>query len=154
MCWPLGVRVQALGSAWLWQPRDPGHSVEPTVEADNLGDLPASHHGRVQRVARRELGVCVQEILREEDVTLLDGKHVVDDRSQELERGLDRVTAIDGEVAVEDLPEDLAARDQAPPFPRQPLQDTLGVDLVGMVAPHKVHGDVGVEKDQTPPACV
>jgi hypothetical protein len=25
---------------------------------------------------------------------------------------------------------------------------------VGMVAPHKVHGDVGVEKDQTPPACV
>ncbi len=91
----------------------------------------------------------VEEILRREHVGLLDGKHFVDEPPQRFERGLDLVAAIGRGVAMEDLLEDLAARDQPPPLTGQPFEGELGVDLVGMWLPHQVHEDVRVEVDHT-----
>jgi hypothetical protein len=41
------------------QPLDPRHRVEPAVEAQNLRDLPASHHSGMHGVARGHLRVRV-----------------------------------------------------------------------------------------------
>ena len=98
-------------------------------------------------VARRQPLVGEDEILGREHVCLLDPEYIVDDRAQGVERMLDPIAAIGGDVAMHDLLEHLAARDQVAPLTGEPLERALSVDLVGMLAPNEIHRDVCVDED-------
>ena len=57
--------------------------------------------------------MCAEhEVLRLLGVRSVPGEHLVDDYEERVEAGLDRFTSVDGDVAVEDLLEDLSVGDE------------------------------------------
>jgi hypothetical protein len=71
------------------------------------------HNGDMHRISRRQLPIPQDNLFR----TLCDGpinrQHLIHDADQSVERGLDCVAAVDGDVTVQDFLENLRVRNQA-----------------------------------------
>ena len=77
----------------------------------------------------------------------IDREDLVHEAQHGIEGRLDRVEAVDGDVAMENLLEHLGVGHEALPLGDAALQEPLRVRLQGMRGPHQVHGDVGVDED-------
>ena len=90
------------------------------------------HDGYVHCIARRQLPIPQDNLFR----TLCDGpinsQHLIHDTDQSVERGLDCVTAVDSDVAVQDFLKNLGVRNQALALADHLFEQSSRVALVGM----------------------
>lgn len=130
-------------------PLDAGVSIEPRVEAHDLRHAVVLHRCHVYRVSRGELGPTEEDRLRPLDGLKINGKNLIDKAEQRIEGRLDGVAAADGHVAMQDLLEHLGVGNQALPFGDGPLEQTLRIRLMRVRRPDEVHGEVGIDEDQS-----
>src|SRR5271154_6642155 len=87
------------------------------------------------------------QVLGGKHVRLLDREHLLDDAPQNLEGGLDPVMSIRRGVAIEELLEDLAARNHLSMLTSEALERELRIELARMWTPYEVHRDIRVDED-------
>lgn len=109
--------------------------IEAAVEGENLMYSSTLHHRRMQTVTRGERGMGPEQVLGVENIVLVNGEHIVHDRSQGVECGLDRVSALDGDVPVEYFLEYLRIGDEAAPLGDETVEQSPGVVLVRVIYP-------------------
>ncbi len=78
---------------------------------------------------------------------MIDGENLIDDRKQCVEGGLDRITAIYGNISMQDFMQDLGIRYETLTGSYKPFDQTLGIQLVRVRRSDKIHRDVGVNQD-------
>ena len=74
-------------------------------------------------------------------------EHLIDDPKHGIERRLDGVAAVDGDVPMQDLLQDLGVSNEALPVINQLFEQSLCIALVGMRRPHEIHGNVRIDQD-------
>src|SRR5579859_8026154 len=72
---------------------------------------------------------------------------LIDNAEQSVECRLDRVPAVDGHVAMQNLLQNFGIGDQALAVIHQLFEPSLGVTLVRVRRSHKIHGDVGIDQN-------
>jgi hypothetical protein len=107
-----------------------------------------SHHRQVKRVPSRQIR-GQDDLLGTLEVLGVQGKELVDDSHQDIEGGLDGVTPIDRCVTVEDLLQNLDITDKTFVGIERLIQNFPRANFVGMRSPYEVHGDVGVDENQS-----
>ncbi len=76
-----------------------------------------------------------------------DVKHLIDDAQQSVERRLDGVPAVNGDVPMQDLLQDLGVGDEALAIIDQLFEPSLSVALVGVRRAHQIHGNVRIDQN-------
>ncbi len=103
-------------------------------------------------VARRKARIGENDVARPQNRFEVDRKDLVDDAQKRLQGRLDRVSPTDGDVAMQDLLQDLGVGDQALTVGDRPLEAALGIDFVRMRRADEVHRHVRVDEDQDSPS--
>ncbi len=80
----------------------------------------------------------------------IDWQHLIRDAQQRIKRWLNRVAALDGNIAMKNFLQHLGVGHQALAVADEFLQQPLGIDFVRMRRAHQVHGDVGIYQNQAP----
>ena len=80
----------------------------------------------------------------------IDRQHLIRDAQQSIKRWLNRVAAVDRNIAMKNFLQHLGVGHQALAVADEFLQQALGIDLVRMRRAHQVHGDVGINQNQAP----
>ncbi len=76
-----------------------------------------------------------------------DVQHLIDDAEESVKRGLNRISAVDGNIPMQDLLQDLGVSYEALAVVDQFFEQPLGVALVRVGRAHKVHGDVRIDQN-------
>jgi hypothetical protein len=137
----LGVAAGARRESGL-EANDAWEAVESRIEAHDPPDPMRVHDRQVQRVAGRQANGSEHNGLGSLDDCAINRKDLIDDTEQGVERRLDRVTAVDGDVAMQNLLEDLRVRHETLASRDRLFQESLCVGLVGVRRPHEIHRNV------------
>jgi len=105
------------------------------------------HHGQVHRVARGKASVPEDDLLGALDDGAIHGENFIDDAKQGIECRLNRVAAVESNVAMQYLLQHFGIGDQALALAQQLLDPSLRVDLVRMGGAHQVHGNIGINQN-------
>ncbi len=105
------------------------------------------HDGEMERVTRGEPRVSQNNLLGAFSSGPVNLQHLIDDAQQGVKSRLDGVPAIDGDVAMQDLLQDLGVRHQALALTDQLFEQSLRVALVGVSRAHKIHRDIRVDQN-------
>ena len=100
------------------------------------------HDSEVHRISRRKMPIPQYNLFRTLCIGLTNRKYLIDDSEQSVERGLDCIAAIDGDVPVQDLLKYLGIGNQALALADQLFQQLLRVAFVRMSWPDEVHRDI------------
>jgi hypothetical protein len=100
------------------------------------------HDGEMHRISRPKMPIPQYNLFRTLYIGLTNRKYLIDDSEQSVERGLDCIAAIDGDVPVQDLLKYLGIGNQALALADQLLQQLLRVAFVRMGWPDEVHRDI------------
>ena len=90
------------------------------------------HDGEVHRISRRKMPIPHHNLFRALGIGLCNRKYLIDDAEQSVERGLNCIATIDGDVPVQDLLKYLGIANQALALADQLFQQLLRVAFVGM----------------------
>ena len=93
-------------------------------------------------MSRRQMPIPQHNLFRTLCIGLTHRKYLIDDSEQSVERGLNCIAAIDGDVTVQDLLKYLGVGNQALALADQVFQQLLRVAFVGMSWPDQVHRDI------------
>ena len=126
---------------------DPRKSVESVVEAEDAADAVTFHHGDMDRITSRQLLTAQHDRLGTLDGLEVDRQDVIDHTENRIERRLDRGTSIDRDIPVKDFLEHLGIRHKTLALRDEPLQGSLGVNLVRVRGADQVHRHVGIDKN-------
>jgi hypothetical protein len=77
----------------------------------------------------------------------IDRQHLIDDAKYSIESRLDGVAAFNGNIAVQDLLQDLGIRDETLTFADELFEPSLCVRLMGVRRPDKIHRDVRIHQN-------
>ena len=135
-------------AAWslLRDADETGDGIERPIETHDLRHIAALHHGQMEGIPRSE-PARLHVPLGTLNVRHLDGKDLVHYAEQRIERGLDRLAAINRNVPMQDLLEDLRIGHQAIFMSDRALQHSPREILVRVRGADQVHRYVGVHKD-------
>jgi len=128
---------------------DPGKAVEMPVEAEDVFDVMDPHDSKVNGIP------CGQVWVADDDFACLlcyfeiHRQYLINDLEHDLEARLDGVASVDGDIAVEDLLQDLSIGYQSAILGDGALEKAAGVDLVRVLGAHQVHGNVRVDEDHS-----
>jgi hypothetical protein len=100
------------------------------------------HDGEVHRISRRKMPIPQHNLFRKLCIGLSNRKYLIDDSEQSVERGLNCIAAIDGDVPVQDLLKYLGISNQALALADQRFQKLLRVAFARMSWPDEVHRDI------------
>jgi hypothetical protein len=78
----------------------------------------------------------------------INGQHLIGNAEQSVERRLDGIAAVYGDIAMQDFLQDLGIGNQALPVGDQVFEQSLRVGLVRMRCANELHGDIGVDQNQ------
>lgn len=145
---PLDWRRQRLSR--LVQPRDVRHAVKIAIERQNPIDVMSSHHREMQRIPSRQLG-RQYELLGAFEVFHNQGEDLVDDSGQDVKGGLDGVPPIDRRVAMQDFLQHFDIGDEPLVGIEIFVEELAGTGFVRMASSHEVHGNVGIDENQSEP---
>ncbi len=90
------------------------------------------HDGEMHCITRRDLPITQDDLFRTLCDGPINGQHLVDDAEQRVKSWLDCVAAVDSNIAVQDLLENLGVRNQALAFANHLFEQAPRVALVGM----------------------
>lgn len=99
------------------------------VEAEDLGDVVNSEHGRMDRVASCQLGPRKDDLPCVLDGLEIDRQHVVDDLQEHVEAWLDGIPPANGDVAVKDLLQDLGVGHETTAVRDRSFEEAASIDL-------------------------
>jgi len=105
----------------------PGSPVEARIEGQNLLDTVMFHDGEMHGITRRELPALQHNLLGSLSDGAVNWQGLINDAQQNIERRLDGVAPIDGNVAVQDLLQHLSIGDQPLAFADQLFQPALRI---------------------------
>ena len=105
------------------------------------------HDGDMDRITRRHPSMTQDNLLGTPNGASRDVKHLINDAKQSVERRLDGVPAVDGDVPMQDLLQNLGVGDQALAVIDQLFEPPLRVAFVGVRRAHKIHGDVRIDQN-------
>lgn len=94
------------------------------------------------------MGVPKNDLFRSNRGVHIHGDHQVNDPEQCVKCGLDRISPIDGHVAVKDFLEYIGVRNQSFSTADQRLDSPLSIHLMGMSRTDQIHRNVGVNQNQ------
>lgn len=123
-------------------------AIEVGVEAHQGTDRVPFHHCYVYRIPCRYPCGAKHDIACPDHVHLLDRQHFVDNAESCMECGCDRLTPVNRSVPVEDLLQNFGTSHETLPGGDESLYYQLRLHFVRMRRAHKVHRDVGIDKDQ------
>jgi hypothetical protein len=105
------------------------------------------HDGEMHGITCRQLPIPQDHLFR----TLCDGpihsQHLIHDAEQSVERWLDCVAAVNSNVAVQDLLENLGVRNQALALADYLFEQSSRIALVGMRSANQIHGNIRVDQN-------
>ena len=99
-------------------------------------------YGEMDSITRRQPSMSQDNLLGTLGGGPRNVKHLIDDPEQSVECRLDGVPAVDGDVPMQDLLQDLGVGDEALAVIDQLFEPSLRVALVGVRRAHEIHGDV------------
>ncbi len=105
------------------------------------------HDGEMDRITRRQPSMSQDNLLGTLGGGPRNVKHLINDAEQGVERWLDGVPAVDGDVPMQDFLQDLCVSDQPLAVIDQLFEPSLCVALVGVRRAHEIHGDVRINKN-------
>ena len=105
------------------------------------------HDRQVDGLARRQPAMPEDNLFGPLGRGARNVKHLIDDPEQSVERRLDGVPAVNGDVPMQYLLQDLGVGDEALAVIDQLFEQTLGVALVGVRRAHEVHGDIRIDQN-------
>jgi len=105
------------------------------------------HDGEMESITRRQPSMSQDNLLGTLGGGPRDVKHLIDDAQQSVKRRLDGVPAVDGDIPMQDLLQDLGVGDEALAVSDQLFQQSLCVTLVGMRRAHEIHRDVRINQN-------
>ena len=105
------------------------------------------HDGEMDSIARRKPSMSQDNLFGTLGGGPRNVKHLIDDAEQSVERRLDGVPAVDGDVPMQDLLQDLGVGDEALAVIDQLFEQSLCVALVGVRRAHEIHGDVRIDQN-------
>jgi hypothetical protein len=105
------------------------------------------HDGHVQGVARGHLWASHEDILRAICRGCIYSQYLIDNSKQRVESRLDRVAAIDRDVAMRDFLKHLGVGNQALAIADEFFDQSLRVGFMRMSSTHQIHGDVRVDEN-------
>ena len=105
------------------------------------------HDGKMHGITRRQLLITQDNLFRTFDYGPIHSQNLVHDAEQSVERGLDGVAAVDCDVAVQDLLENLGVRNQALALADHLFEQPSRIALVGMRSADQIHGDIRVDQN-------
>ena len=117
-------------------------AVKSSIERQNRVDTVALHDGEVYCVPSGEVDGSEDDLTGALHVGRGDGEHFIDNTEQRIERRLNRVSPLNGDVSMEDLLQDLRVCYEPPSVEHAALEELLRVRLVGVRSTHEVHRDV------------
>jgi hypothetical protein len=82
---------------------DTRHGIETLVEREDAMETMALHHSQVNGVADRQGRARCHDVFCQQPVSLTDREHIVDDREQRIEGGLDRIAAPNGSITLQNF---------------------------------------------------
>ncbi len=100
------------------------------------------HDGEMYGITRRQPPIPQDNLFRALCDRPINSQHLVHDAKQSVERGLDCVAAVDSDVTVQDLLENLGVRNQPPTLADYLFEQSSRVALVGMRSANQVHGNI------------
>ena len=131
----------------LRQPCNTREAVKIRGKAQDLTDSMLFHDSEVDGIACREARMAEDNLLGTLDGGPRDVKHLIDDAQQSVECRLDGISAVNGDVAMQDLLQYLGVGDEALATIDQLLEQALSVALVGVRRAHQIHGDVRIDQN-------
>ena len=105
------------------------------------------HDGEMESITHRQPPMSQDNLLGTLGGGPRNVKHLIDDAEQSVERRLDGVPAVEGDVPMQDLLQDLGVSDQALAVIDQLFERSLCVALVGVRRAHEIHGDVRINQN-------
>lgn len=100
------------------------------------------HDSEMESITRRQPSMSQDNLLGALGGGPRDVKHLIDDAEESIERWLDGVPAVDGDIPMQDLLQDLGVGHEALAVVDQFFEQPLGVALVRVGRAHKIHGDI------------
>ena len=107
------------------------------------------HDGEMDSVTRRQPSMSQDNLLGTLGGGPCNVKNLIDDAEQSVERRLDGVPAVDGDIPMQDLLQDLGVGDEALAVIDQLFEQSLGVALVRVRRAHEIHGDVRIDQNHS-----
>src|ERR1700726_2252193 len=105
------------------------------------------HDGEMHGITRRKLPIPQDNLFRTLCDRPINSQHLIHDAEQTVERWLDCVAAVDSDVAVQDLLENLGVRNQVLAIADRLFEQSSRVALVGMRSANQIHGDIRVDQN-------
>lgn len=133
----------------LRDPCNPGKSVEAGIETHDPFDTVLSHDGQVNCVACGEPAVSEHDLFGSLEHRAIDRQDFIYKAKQSVERRLNRIKAVDGRVPVQKFLKNFRIADHPLPSAYPFLDKNLGFELARRILAHKVHGNVGINQDQS-----
>lgn len=100
------------------------------------------HGGEMDGIARRKSFLPQDNLLGTLGSRPGDFQHLIDNSKKCIESWLDGVTAVDSNIPMQYLLEDLRVGDEALTVAEQPLKQSLCVSFVRVRRAHQIHGNV------------
>ena len=120
------------------------------IEAHDLLDVMLPHDREVDGIPSGQIGVADDDLAGRGHGLESDRQYLVYHLEYQVEAGLYRVAAADGDKTVENLLQHLGVSDQSAALGDRSFKESTGVHFVRVLGAHEVHGDVGVDQDHTP----
>lgn len=100
------------------------------------------HDGQMESVTRRQAPMAEDNLLGALRGGLINVQHLIDDAQQGIEGRLDGVPAVDRNVAMQNLLQNLGVGHKPLALRDQLLEQPLRVALMGVRRAYEIHGDI------------
>jgi hypothetical protein len=125
--------------------RQTGHSgkaVKPGIKAQDSLNSMLLHDRQMYCIASGHLPVPHDYLFRAFRCSPINGQHLIGNAKQSVERRLDGIAAVYGDVAMQDFLQDLGIGNQALSVADEIFEQSLRVGLVRMRRAHEIHWDI------------
>lgn len=105
------------------------------------------HNGQVQSVPRGQAGMAHDNFFCPFRRGLINGKHLICNTEQGIERRLDRISAVNRHIAMQDFLKNLGVCHKTLPFTGQLLKQSPRVCLMRVRRANEVHRNIRIHKN-------
>jgi hypothetical protein len=131
------------------QPRNSREGVETGIEAHDFANAVLLHYGEVNRIAGRDSLISKDNPFGPFHDSMIDRQDFIDDFQQGIECRLNGIETFDGLISMQNFLQNFGIGDQSLALPNLLFDEQLRFELAGRVAAHQVHGNIGINQNQS-----
>lgn len=126
-----------------------GKTIKSSIEGQYPIDPVLFHDGQMQGLPRRQVLAAKNNFLGALRSNEIHVQHLIDNSEQGVKRRLDRVPAVNGDIAVKNLLQYVGVRNQPLPFADKSFQQLLRIALVTMSRTDEIHWNIRINQDHS-----